>query len=169
MYATLESVYGFEPAFNWVYATTGFRSYPGNSGGPVCVLHPMGRYYPAGIYLGGTGRSMVRAIDAEVATLINRAELMADTGGNDVGQGPPPIPSPGLGPGLSFGQLQVDLGPAEALAAGAGWRLLDSGQTNYVNEASSSYPLFPATYTLEFRAATGFVTPTNRPVTVTSG
>ena len=104
--------YSFEPIGNQVYRTTGLKSYAGNSGGPLCVLYPNGRYYPAAIYLGGSGQSVVRAIDPDVVDLINRAEITASTGDNQVGGG-----AESFGPrddqtGFAPGRLQVDLGPA---------------------------------------------------------
>jgi len=61
-----------------LYSTKQFPSYPGNSGGPLCVRYQNEdgemRYFPAAVYLGMVGgRSVVRAIDADVMALINRA------------------------------------------------------------------------------------------------
>jgi hypothetical protein len=116
--------------------------------------------------LGGSGQTVVRAINGEVVDLINRAEVSANTGDNQVGGGVGWVPGSGGGSLFAPGYLQVVLRPPEAAAAGAGWRLLGSGQTNYVNDNAASYGLLPATYTVEFRSAAGYVTPTNRPVTV---
>ncbi|MCL4181494.1 MAG: hypothetical protein KJ072_27620 [Verrucomicrobia bacterium] len=161
--------YSFEPIGDQVYRTTGLKSYAGNSGGPLCVLYPNGRYYPAAIYLGGSGQSVVRAIDPDVVDLINRAEVTASTGDNQVGGG-----AESFGPrddqtGFAPGRLQVELGPATALADGAGWRLAGLGPADYVREASAVYSLVPADYTLEFKPVDGWRTPPNLPITLRGG
>ena len=39
---------------------------PGNSGGPLYVLHTNGIFYPAGVFLGTVGNSwVVRGIDSK--------------------------------------------------------------------------------------------------------
>src|SRR5207247_749545 len=57
--------YQFErEATNQLYRTTQMKSYPGNSGGPLCVQaaesHGRRFFLPAGVYLGGSGDSVVR-------------------------------------------------------------------------------------------------------------
>ena len=69
-----------------VFVTTDIQSFPGNSGGPLCVL-TNGVYYPAAIYLGGVDEARVRAINGAVADLINRAEVSSFTGDNSTGGG----------------------------------------------------------------------------------
>jgi hypothetical protein len=64
------------------------------------------------------------------------------------------------------GRLLVRLEPPEALAAGAGWRILGSGNTNYVADNLAALPLLPATYTVEFRPAAGFAPSPHRSVQV---
>ncbi len=60
----------FSKAFGRTYITQDIRATGGASGGPLCVLSGNGAYYPAAIYLGGTGQTVVRAIDSEVVALI---------------------------------------------------------------------------------------------------
>lgn len=166
MHRVAPANYRFEQVEGQVYQTYGLKSFGGNSGGPLCVLHSNGRYYPAAIYLGGSGQTIVRAIDAGVVDLINRADVSANTGDNNVGGGVGWVPPSSGGSLFAPGYLRVLLSPPEAIAAGAGWRLLGSGQTNYVNDNTARFGLLPATYTVEFRAATGYGIPTNRPVTI---
>jgi hypothetical protein len=173
MHYTPPADVAFSLVENRVFASTGIQSYPGNSGGPLCVLlstNSNNFYYPAAIYIGGGTRSVVRAIDGAVAALINQAEMMADTGDtNYVGGGVPMAPSTGGASPFQPGYLRVELSPANAIAAGGGWRILGSGNTNYVNDNLARLPLLPATYTVEFRPAAGYQTPTNRPATVVAG
>jgi hypothetical protein len=166
MHRVAPANYTFERVQGEVYRTTGLKSYAGNSGGPLCVKHSDGRYYPAAIYLGGSGQTIVRAIDTGVVDLINRADVSANTGDNNVGGGVGWVPPSSGGSLFAPGYLRVLLNPPEAIVAGAAWRLLGSGQTNYVNDNTARFGLLPATYTVEFRAATGYATPTNRPVTI---
>ena len=72
-----------------VFTTGAFRSTGGNSGGALNVRFNNIVFYPAGIYLGGTGQSVVRVIDRDVVDLINRAELTANTGDNNSSGGVP--------------------------------------------------------------------------------
>jgi hypothetical protein len=166
MHATVPFNVSFRQVMNHVFATSDITSYAGNSGGPVCVQADDGRYYPAAIYLGGSAQTVVRAIDSSVADLINRAEISAGGGPNNVGGGVGWVPGSGGASLFAPGYLQVLIQPTQALVAGGGWRLVGSGQTNYVNDNAASYGLLPATYEVEFRPAEGFSTPTNRPVTI---
>jgi hypothetical protein len=164
LYTTIEALFSFTPVSQGVYSSASFRSYPGGSGGPLCVRHSNGYYYPAAIYLGESGpSSIVRVIDTNVVDLINRAELSANTGDNNTGGGVTLL-TPGLGGSLfSPGYLQVILGPPVALAAGGGWRIA-GGNPNYTS--ADTMPLLAATYTIEFKPVTGFNPPGNRIVQV---
>jgi hypothetical protein len=62
------------------------------------------------------------------------------------------------------GYFNVILGPPEALAAGAGWRVVETTNTVYFNSNSVTYGLSAATYTLTFHTAQGFLTPANSPL-----
>ena len=114
-----------------VYTASWFLSYPGNSGGPLYVQFN-GYYYPAGVYLGtlyngSTYASAVRAIDSNVAAAISIAQGDAGTGTNNTGGGVITfVPNPGLS-AANPAYVQVVLGPAAAVQAGAGWRLQGDG------------------------------------------
>ncbi|MEK7674727.1 MAG: Calx-beta domain-containing protein, partial [Verrucomicrobiota bacterium] len=57
--------YQFQLLSGRVYVTIDVIGYPGNSGGGLCVKHDNGLFYPAAIYLGGSGgQSVFRAIDS---------------------------------------------------------------------------------------------------------
>jgi hypothetical protein len=169
MHATPAAFVTFAKVLDKVYATTAIQSYPGNSGGPLCVqsTNNAGQsvYYPAAVYLGGSGQTVVRAIDSGVLDLINRAESSANTGGNNSGGGVVLL-TPGTGGGLfSPGYLKVELGPQSAIDAGAGWRLVGHPLSNYFNN-NVPIGLLPGGYTVEFKAITGYAAPANLPVQV---
>lgn len=66
------------------------------------------------------------------------------------------------GSGFGTGGFYVMMGPPEALAGGAGWRVQELGGQTYYNSTNSIYGLpAPVTYTLVFHAVSGFRTPTN--------
>src|SRR5439155_21280332 len=85
----------FTRLYTSIFATTNIQSFPGNSGGPLYVQADVDKYLPAGLCLGGSGQTLVRAINSEVVDLINRAEISGNGGGNVVGGGPILV-SPGL-------------------------------------------------------------------------
>jgi len=162
MHATTPQNLAFTtPGTNRLFYTTAIVGYPGMSGGPLCVLATNGVYYPAGIYLGGSGgQTTVRAIDGSVADLINRAENTAYTGDNNTGGSASQLNSSLGGGTLTAGTLIVQM--AQPIS-NSGWRV--QGATNY-NAIGSAQSLLSGSYTLEFRAVPGYVTPTNRPVQV---
>ena len=114
-----------------VYTASWFLSYPGNSGGPLYVQFN-GYYYPAGVYLGtlyngSTYASAVRAIDSNVVAAISIAQGDAGMGTNNTGGGVITfVPNQELS-AANPAYVQVVLGPAAAVQAGAGWRLQGDG------------------------------------------
>jgi hypothetical protein len=167
MYATSPENLNFTPVLSNVYSTGDIVGYPGNSGGPLCVQYTNGIYYPAGVYLGGTANSIVRAIDGAVAELINSAGVAAYTGVNHGGNGGVPAPIGG-GLNLASGNYQVQIGPAAALAAGAGWQVAGQGLSTYYTNTAATYTLPAGTYTITFRAVAGYLTPANVTLNVTA-
>jgi hypothetical protein len=162
LYATFPADYTFDPVYQAVYGTTGFRSFPGNSGGPVCVnvaFATATNFYPAAIYLGGSGQSVVRLIDQAVVDLISRADLSANTGDNNLGGGAIQQDTPLSGTGvLQAGWAQIVLTPPEAVAAGARWNIVGRpGQF----ESGQALGLRPASYVAEFSPVAGFLTPSS--------
>ncbi len=160
--------YGFAhvPGAGQAYGTMGMKSYPGNSGGPLCVLYS-GKYYPAGVYLGGSGQSVVRAIDGGVVDLINRAEVTANTGDNNTGGGVITVVAGASGTGTRA-YLKVRLGPAGAVTAGAAWRL--QGETTWLTNPNTLRSVAQGgSAAIEFREVAGWLVPTNRSVTLVLG
>jgi V8-like Glu-specific endopeptidase len=169
MHATTPGNIIFTQVTNNVFATTAITGYPGNSGGPLCVQYTNGNYYPAGVYLGGTANTVVRAIDGAVADLINRANVTANTGANHVGGGVVTVTSGGGGSLLEPGSFEIILSPAAAIAAGAAWQIAALSATNYYSSNSAVYELPAGSYTVMFHAAAGYLTPTNATLNVVGG
>jgi uncharacterized protein YjiK len=156
-----------------VYTAPWFLSYPGNSGGPV-YAQLNGYYYPVGVYLGTLYNgvqpyaSVVRAIDSNVVELITRAQTQGDAGTNSTGGGVLTfIPTQAVSPS-SPGYIQFQLGPPEAVAAGAAWRL--QGDTSYstaptyTRSVNTSNPI-----TYEFKPIPGWALPASRTLSVLPG
>lgn len=150
-----------------IYTTDEVRGSPGASGAPLFVKAPTGdpqhpeRYYPAGIYLGGTGETVVRVIDREVVQLINFAEEKGSSGANHVSGGVTYIAGLTGLERFSRGILQIAINqPADAQ-----WRFVGESDAEW---KSTSYTTLDAgDFTIEFRnsALPGYRTPS--PLTLT--
>jgi hypothetical protein len=155
---------------NQLYRTDQIRSYPGNSGGPVCVqtVNSLGApfFIPAGVYLGGIGETVVRAIDLDIVDLINRAENSAHEGGDSTGGGVITILS-GIASGSGHpGFLDIRLGPPAAIRLGAAWRV---SPTNYgdlqlytTQDITTNYFVLPirgTNFSIEVKGLPGFRVP----------
>lgn len=163
-----------------VFLSTNFLGLPGVSGGPLCVWHTNGNWYPAGIYLGvtGAGQARVRAIDGGLVSLIQKAVDAANASEDQTDLGPG-IPIIGLTNGFNLVQLSINVQPISLLTA------LQALQTNlwcrvgdgtnfailhFTNSLSVTTPLFiqRANYIL-FGAVPGWQTPATITMNVTSG
>lgn len=166
MHATPSLNVDFDRAFGRTFSTAGIRSFGGNSGGPLCVQHSSGAFYPAAIYLGGSNQTVVRAIDSAVIELFNRAETSGGGGGNNTGGG---ITHTSVsGPATANpGSLKVLIEPPGAVSAGAGWRI--AGVTNYLPSGNTKSNLTEESYTLEFVIVAGYEQPVSVIVPVTGG
>jgi len=157
-----------------VYTAPWFFSYPGNSGGPFYVYYN-GYYYPAGLYLGTLYNgavpyaSAVRAIDGEVANLINTAATFGDSGTNGTGGGVIIfIPSSAIS-SSNPARVQFVIQPDAALQAGAAWRIpqIDTNWsvgTNYTVKITST-----VTNTVEFRRIPCWNVPANQTTNLPPG
>ncbi len=152
----------FSKAFGRTYITQDIRATGGASGGPLCVLSGNGAYYPAAIYLGGTGQTVVRAIDSEVVALIGLAEASSGDGVGVNGGQTNAVTETYDNPDL--GALRVIIEPAAARAAGAGWRI--SNQAPYLPSGGRIDDLLPETYQISLPTLAGFVPPAALPVVV---
>jgi autotransporter-associated beta strand protein len=166
MHATPPANVTFSRAYLRTYTTQDIRSTGGASGAPLCVLAANGAYYPAAIYLGGTGQTVVRAIDSDVVELIGLADASsADgvgvSGGSQTGVTTEVYENPDLG------ALKVFIEPASARAAGAGWRI--NSQMSYLPSGDSIELLEPGNYVVSFPPLAGFLPPAPQSVTLTAG
>ena len=167
LHATGVAPINFTQVFQRVYKTTEIKSYGGNSGGPLCVEYN-GRYYPAAIYLGGSGQLDVRAIDSLVVDLINRAEISGNGGENNTSGGVITFAPVLTDTVTGFGYLTVQMEPPSAVISGAGWRIV-GGNPAFVRSAVSNLPLVDGDYNLEFADASGYVKPPISPVQIFPG
>ncbi|MES2661054.1 MAG: leucine-rich repeat protein [Verrucomicrobiota bacterium] len=156
--------------FGWelgrTYGSTAIRGLGGMEGGPLCVRLQQGAYFPAAIYLGGTSKSVVRAIDGDVVDMFNRAEISSNGGDNNTGGGITHSSFTSIG-ATTAAALKVSIQPAAARDGGAGWRL--SPETSYRLSGAQKTGLAAGKYNLELKAVAGFETPATQSVTMTSG
>jgi len=141
-----------------LYSSSELLSYPGNSGGPLSVLYS-GKFYPAAIFVASDAdRIYLRALDHKIVKMITAAELSGRYGTNATGGGVPKPPAPFEEIPDEIGSIQVTLVPTEAVDAGAGWRVVN-GNPDYFTTSPKLMDVLTFGYELEFKAATGFVTP----------
>lgn len=172
MHRTVDQAVSWSVVSNQVYATTEIKSYPGNSGGPILVqLATNVNHWPAAVYLGGSGNTIVRAIDSLAVGLINTAEVLGNAGGNNTGGEPPrratdcPTCSP-----LIYGVIEVSLNPTNIGALGGGYRFKNATNGVIYREPFNRFlVLGNVPWTLEFLPAPYTIAPTNRTLTTTAG
>jgi PKD repeat protein len=167
----------FESYFGQLYRSYNLASYAGNSGGPMCVqvfatANPAvsSFFIPAGVYLGGnSNQTIIRAIDLDVADLINQAEASSAPGGNGTSGGVTlwgPVP-PGGGQ-YDPGVFKVSFTPA-SVSASASWHVKNSNSAWNNDTVDWYYPTNPGLFTIEFSNVTHYTTAPDVPVTVTPG
>jgi phosphodiesterase/alkaline phosphatase D-like protein len=165
MHATPLANVTFASAFGQTYTTSDIRSSGGGSGGPLCVQHTNGVWYPAAIYLGGTAQTVVRAIDGAVVDLFGFAESSAYASGDGTGGTGMQITTAISSP--TTGAIQVVIEPAAARAAGAGWRV--HAQQPYELSGTQINDLNPNSYTVQLATISGFLPPTPQTVALQVG
>jgi hypothetical protein len=160
-----------------VYSTPELISYPGNSGGPMCVQYTNRNqtilYYPAAIFVGmrSPGEAIFRLIDPEVALLIQQADASSKGGDQSTGGGVIRLSAPSLG-GTNFnlGGLSVRLMPISVIDLGAAWRMLGVSDSYHpvpdFTSTMETVPVNEGEFHMEFRPITGFVSPTARLVQI---
>ena len=165
VHATPPASVAFAKAFGRTYTTSDVRASGGASGAPLCVQAENGAYYPAAIYLGGTGQTVVRALDGEVVALI----AFADASSNDgVGASGGTLTSATEAyDDEALAGLKVVIEPAAARDGGAGWRL--STQPDYLTSGQQQDDLEPGEYTVSFPVIEGFVPPAPQSATLQAG
>lgn len=167
MHATVPANVGFAKAYGQTYVTADIRSSGGASGGPLCVQHDNGNYYPAAIYLGGSGQTVVRAIDSSVIDLFTRAEVSANGGDNNTGGGITHSSLTAIGATTNPGAIKITILPEVAAQAGGGWRL--SPETSYRASDARKGGLKAGTYIVQFRPLPGYQAPTQQTLEVPGG
>jgi hypothetical protein len=150
-----------------LYTTSDITSYGGNSGGPLCVLEN-GKYYPAGIYLGGSAETVIRAIDKKVVDLFDRAKVSGDGGTNNQNGGTIQVSSPIQGSNLTTASLKVIIKPDGAVNGGARWKLSPTG-TEFKSEFTRDFITAPSSPTLYLKPVTGFSAPLATPIPLYKG
>ncbi len=152
-----------------LFRTNAITSYPGNSGGPLFVRFNGRTFFPAGIYLGGSGETVVHAIDGPIVALMNQAEAAGNGGQNNGGGGIVDVNEGVSGvEALAVGSIGVTLQPAGAAAGGAYWGL-EGFPTKYLSGTQAT-GLAPANYTVQFFTdGPGYTAPASTQVTVTAG
>jgi len=170
LFASTPANLNFTPLYSRVYATTNLQSFPGNSGGPLYVQSDINQFLPAAIYLGGSGETLIRAIDSDVVDLINRAQVSGNGGGNSAGGGVDTI-TPGITASqFGAGLITVNLSPSTNPSAIFGWRITGYASSNFITLPSTTMSLVGGvSYPIEFKPAPGYLTPRNRTVQVAVG
>jgi hypothetical protein len=110
---------------------------------------------------------VVRAIDSDVIELFDRTETSANGGGNNTSGGITHTEATTFGPATLPGSLRVIIEPAEARAAGAGWRLVPD--PTFRQSGMQRAGLAPGTYKLEVTPVVGFPVPPRTNVVVEGG
>ena len=162
MHATPLMNAAFTHSFGRTYTTANIRSSGGASGGPLCVQFEGGAYYPAAIFLGGSGQTVVRVIDSDLIEMFNRGEISGNGGDNNGTGGITHTSSPLSGGTAAGASLKVTLGNSSGK-----WRIGTTGTLQSSNVKLNS--LTPGARTLNFTAVAGFLTPPAYSVTLTSG
>ena len=159
-----------DASFAWLYgkvlATSDVRSQGGNSGGPFYVQYDDGRYYPAGIYLGRSGQTLVRAIDSDVVDLINRAEDSGQGAGNHGGGGVVRWEAGVTDSPYVSGLFRVNFAPSAVTALKAGWRVAGAADPTWISSTNLYFRLIPGPFDIQFKPLPGFITPSVRRVEV---
>jgi len=175
LYATPLDHQAFYQTNDQVYAASWLFSYPGNSGGPLCVLYTNSLYYPVAVYLGTLFNdgvpyaSVVRAIDSNVVNLITLASDFGDTGTNNSGGGVINV-IPGQGLANNPWVLEVTIAPSAAFQAGGAWKLTTLSDAYYSTQNPSALALTSNNpVQLQFKQIPGWNVPTNQLVSVATG
>jgi hypothetical protein len=168
LYATPAVTDPFQYVAGTLFSTTALTSDPGNSGGPVFVLGDDGNYYPAAVYLGGSYRTEMHAIDSSVINLMDEAEIAANGGSNNAGGGIVEVEEGVSGmASAALGNLTVTLNPPDAVADGAYWELAGDSTRRLSGQSAA---LAPGTYNVSYYdKGPGYRPPVQQNVTVPAG
>ena len=134
-----------------VYRTTAIAGVGGMSGGPVCAQFFDGRFYPVGIYLGGTNASFVRGIDQPVIDLVELAAASARGEDNNTSPGVTKTSNDLANSGAPIGAVKVNLEkPSGVLNTAVKWRLRGQKTERANGETALGLPARREPYVVEF-------------------
>ena len=167
MHATPPIPYAFTKVYERVYSSAAIRGGGGFIGGPLCVQHEDGSYYPAGIHVGGGFQSLVRTIDTRVLDLFFRAHISANGGDNNTSGGISHTSFSGVGTPTLTGKLKISIEPAGVLAKGPGWELVYDPGLYLSGTTVKSLP--PGKYDVRFKTVSGYGTPAQQSYEVRGG
>ena len=145
-----------------VWRTQEIGGLPGISGGPLFAEFDGGGLYPAGVFLGGNGEALVRAIDEQVELMILNAAISASTGQHNNNGGSLQVNARISASSFTLGALTVNLAPS----AGTGWRLIEATPRDYQASGTTRTGLKLGTYSVEFADRAGFLRPAKQTVTL---
>jgi len=165
MHATAPMNAIFTRGYGRTFLSSDIRGMGGMSGGPLCVRYNNGSYYPAAIYLGGSGQTVVRAIDSQIIDLFNRAEVSGNGGDNNTGGGISHTSFTSIGFTSLPGAVKVNILPLGTV--GAAWSLSPNSTWRPTGQTVSN--LAPGNYILKMKEAGGYQTPANATVNVSGG
>jgi hypothetical protein len=134
------------------------------------VRHTNGALYPAAIYLGGSGQTVVRAIDPDVVDLFLRAEVSGNGGGNNTSGGVTHTATSALGSPKQPGSITILIEPPEARDhPAAGWWLEGPTDTSAARDGNTRGGLSKGSYVLKMTEVPGFQGPLDEYVEVREG
>ena len=171
LHATSPSASLFTQLFDRTYESTSIRGFGGMVGGPLSIRSSGGAYYPAAIFVGGTNRGIVRAIDSNVIDLLSRADSSANGGDDDVGGGISLTSFDTIGSSSNPGAISLTIEPASARAANPAptWKLTSGFNTSLAFSGDTKGGLTAGSYSVSLSAIPGFETPTLKTVKVEGG
>ena len=166
MHATTPATATMTLALGRTYRTSQIRGMGGMFGGPFCVQKDGGAFYPAGVFVGGTTQSLIRAIDGNMIDLFTRAEVSGNGGDNNTGGGITHSSFTSIGTASQPGALKINILPEAAISAGR-WSI--SPETTLRTSGAQKGNLAPGTYVIKFNTVAGFQVPAQQRITISGG
>jgi len=166
MHATAPATATMTLALGRTYRTSQIRGMGGMFGGPFCVQKDGGAFYPAGVFVGGTTQSLIRAIDGNMIDLFTRAEVSGNGGDNNTGGGITHSSFTSIGTASQPGALKINILPEAAISAGR-WSI--SPETTLRTSGAQKGNLAPGTYVIKFNTVAGFQVPAQQRITISGG
>ncbi|MBU6326349.1 MAG: cadherin-like beta sandwich domain-containing protein [Verrucomicrobia bacterium] len=166
MHATTPATATMTLALGRTYQTSQIRGMGGMFGGPFCVQKDGGAFYPAGVFVGGTTQSLIRAIDGNMIDLFTRAEVSGNGGDNNTGGGITHSSFTTIGTASQPGALKITILPEAAISSGR-WSI--SPETTLRTSGAQKGNLAAGTYVIKFNTVAGFQVPAQQTITISGG